>query len=444
MFVTAEQPPQLAKEAASKRGDVMASAMNVVRQKKLAGGTPGLLAVASLIEDDYLTQVATSAIDASAAKNDIPALKEALARGKPSAQLMSIRALARLSAADAKEPLKQLLGGGDDRVRLAAARALANAGERGVLDTFVALLDSPNVRVRTRSSQSLRFLTGQKIDFAPEGKAEDRAKSVAAWKQWISADGATAKLTLPLTDQAVLLGRTLYVSQAPQPKIVELDHNHKQIWEKQLPGPAWGCQGLPNGNRLVAVYSQSMVIEYGADGQEVWRKEGLPGPPYSVQRLESGSTLVACADIQQIVEIAPDGTTSSINVQGRPMSAQRLDNGNTLCALQQGNRVVEVDRAGKLVWEIRVGNNPAHAVRLENGNTLVCLMSSRQVVEYDPTGKTVVWRSAGRLTNAYGAQRLPSGTTIVADYQGLHEFDATGTQDKMILRQNNIVGVSSF
>jgi hypothetical protein len=163
-----------------------------------------------------------------------------------------------------------------------------------------------------------------------------------------------------------------------------------------------------------------------------------------VQRLESGSTLVACADIQQIVEIAPDGTTSSINVQGRPMSAQRLDNGNTLCALQQGNRVVEVDRAGKLVWEIRVGNNPAHAVRLENGNTLVCLMSSRQVVEYDPTGKTVVWRSAGRLTNAYGAQRLPSGTTIVADYQGLHEFDATGTQDKMILRQNNIVGVSSF
>jgi hypothetical protein len=358
---------------------------------------------------------------------------------------MSIRAFARLAAADAKEPLKKLLEGGDDRVRLAAARSLANTGERSVLDTFVALLDSSNVRVRTRSHQSLRFMTGQKIDFAPEGKPEDRVKAIAAWKQWISAESATAKLTLPLTDQAVLLGRTLYVSQAPQSKMVELDHEYKKRWEVNLPGPAWGCQGLPNGNRLVAVYGHSMVIEYGADGKEVWRKEGLPGPPYSVQRLDSGSTLVACADNQQIVEIAPDGTTSAINVKGRPMSAQRLENGNTLCALMQDNRVVEVDRAGKLVWEIRVGNNPTHAVRLENGNTLVCLMSSRQVKEYDPTGKTVVWNSEGsRLTNVYGAQRLPNGTTLVADYQGLHELDPSGKKDKVLLRQNNIVGVSSF
>ena len=137
-----------------------------------------------------------------------------------------------------------------------------------------------------------------------------------------------------------------------------------------------------------------MVIEYDDDGKEVWRKEGLPGPPYSVQRLDNGNTLVACADNQQLVEIAPDGTLTTINVQGRPMSAQRLENGNTLVALQQGNRVVEVDRAGKIVWEIRTGNNPANAVRLENGNTLVCLMCSRQVVEYDPTGKTIVWRSS--------------------------------------------------
>jgi hypothetical protein len=358
---------------------------------------------------------------------------------------MSIRAFARLAGADAKQPLQKLLEGSDDRVRLAAVRALANAGERNVLNTFVALLESPNARVRTRSYQSLRFLTGQKIDFAPEGKPEDRAKSVAAWKQWVSAESATAKLTLPLTDQVVLLGRTLYVSQAPQSKVFELDHEYKKVWEKDLPGPAWGCQGLPNGNRLVAIFAQSMVIEYGADGQEVWRKEGLPGAPYSVQRLESGSTLVALGEAQQIVEIAPDGTLSSIKVPGRPISAQRLENGNTLCALQQGNRVVEIDRAGKIVWEIRTGNGPSNAVRLENGNTLVCLTSSRQVVEYDSTGKTIVWKSpAGRLTNAYGAQRLPSGATIVADYQGLHEFDVTGTQEKVILRQNNVVGLSSY
>jgi hypothetical protein len=197
----------------------------------------------------------------------------------------------------------------------------------------------------------------------------------------------------------------------------------------------------------VAIFAQSMVIEYGADGQEVWRKEGLPGAPYSVQRFESGSTLVACADAEQIVEIAPDGELTTTSVQGRPISAQRLDSGNTLCALQRGQRVVEIDRAGKIVWEIRTGPNsaPGNAVRLENGNTLVCLTSSRQIVEYDPTGKTIVWRSTGgRLVNPYGVQRLPNGTTIVADYQGLHEFDATGTQDKVILRQSNVVGLSSY
>jgi hypothetical protein len=236
-FVASDAPP-LARESLTKRGDVIQSAMNAIGSKKLPGGAAGLLAVAPLIEEDYLIQTATAAIDATAAKDDVPALQKALEGGQPPAQLMSIRAFARLAGEAAKEPLHKLTVGGDDRVRLAAARVLANAGERSVLDTFVALMDSPNVRVRTRSHQSLRFLTGQKIDFAPEGKPEDRSKAVDAWKQWIAASGATASLKLPLTDQTVLLGRTLYVSQAPQSVVVELNHENKEVWRKQLPGPA--------------------------------------------------------------------------------------------------------------------------------------------------------------------------------------------------------------
>jgi outer membrane protein assembly factor BamB len=441
-FVAPSSPP-LGREAAGKRASLLVSAVNVLRAKKVAGGTAAVLAVSPLIEDDYLTQAATDAIDATATKEDTKALQETLETGKPAAQMISIRALARLAPEAAKEPLKKLTDGGDDRVRLAAARALANAGERKAMDTFVSLLASQNARVRTRSYQSLRALTGQKIDFAPDGKPESRAKGVEAWKQWVAANAATAKLTLPLTEQNVLLGRTLYVSQS-QSKLVELNADNSKRWEVQLPGPSHGCQGLPNGHRLVAVFAHSLVIEYDADGKECWRKEGLPGPPYSVQRLDNGSTLVACPHVQQIIEIAPDGSTTPINVPGHPMSAQRLENGNTLCALQQGNRVVEVDSAGKIVWEIRTGNGPSHAVRLDNGNTLVCLISSRQVVEYDASGKNVVWRSAARLANVYAAQRLPNGSTLVADFQGIHEFDSTGAQDKLIHRQQNISGLSNF
>jgi outer membrane protein assembly factor BamB len=444
-FVSTPAVPKLGQTAENGRSNILIAAANAIRQQKLRGGASSLLSVSSLIEGDYISQVATHAVDAAATADDAEALKAAIQSKAPWAQMMAIRALARLTPDAAREVLPPLLEGGDDRVRLAAARALANTGDRSVLTTFVSLLESSDARVRGRSHQALRGLTGQTIIFLPEGKPEDRQVSIDAWKKWVEAEGKTAKLALPLTDQAVQLGRTLLVSQA-RSLLIELDADRKTRKEIKLPGPAWGCQGLPNGHRLVAIYAQSMVIEYDEDGKEVWRKDGLPGPPYSAQRLEDGTTVVACADMQQIVEISPDGKTTSINVQGRPMSAQRLDNGNTLVALQQGNRVVEVDRAGKIVWEARTGNGPTHAVRLENGNTLVTLMYTRQVAEYDASGKTIVWKSNTNLalTNPYCAQRLPNGRTLVADHQGVREISESGDSVTWQLKQPSTTGLSSF
>jgi outer membrane protein assembly factor BamB len=444
LFATADSPPQLGKEATTRRGDIISSSVSVIRQQKPKGAAPVILAAAPLIAEDYLISAATIAVDATATKDHAADLLAALAGKNAAAQLLVVRAAARVAPNDVRAPLAKLLPAGDDRVRLAAARALVNLGQReNVLETMVALLESENSRVRARSHQSLRALTGQSIQFSPEGKAEERAATVAAWKQFLTTSGATAKLTLPLTEQNVPLGRTLFVSQQ-QSKLIELGPDNKVRWETQLPGPAWGCQGLPNGHRLVAVYSQSLVLEYDDEGKEVWRKDRLPGPPYTVQRLENGNTLVACADANQLVEIAPDGTTTSTTLQGRPISAQRLENGNTLVALQQQNKVVEIDRAGKVVWEARTNNPPGHATRLENGNTLISMTYTRQVVEYDPTGKSVVWRSGVPLTNPYAAERLASGTTLVADHQGLHELDVDGKKIKWEHKQVSVTGLSSY
>ena len=443
LFVNAASQPELTKEALSRRADIVAGTVSVIRQQKTPGALPLILAAAPLLTEEYLLSAATFAVDSAATKEDSAALLEAVQKGSPQAQLLAIRAAARLAPDDARPVMAKLLPAGDERVRLAAARALANLGERkDVLETFVALLDSPTARIRSRSQQSLRGLTEQNINFPPEGKPEDRAVGITKWKEWL-AGNSEAKLKLPLLEQAVPLGRTLFVSQG-QGTVLELDADNKERWRQTLPGPAWGCQGLPNGHRLVAVYSHSLVIEYDDSGKEIWRKDRLPGPPYSVQRLDNGNTLVACADVNQLVEIAPDGSTTTISVQGRPMSAQRLENGNTLVALQQGNRVVEVDRAGKVVWEARTMNPPGHAVRLENGNTLVCLTYGRQVVEYDPAGKNVVWKTSVSLTNPYVAQRLPSGNTLVADHVGLHEIDAGGSQDRRQIRHPQVTGLSSY
>ena len=442
-FVAAPSQPALSKEMATRRAEVIISSLNAIRERKPRNVTTAILAIAPLLEEDHLLTSAAQALDAAATKNDNEPLQAALSSHNPVSQLVAMRAAARLAPETSRQSLEKLKASSDDRVRLAAARLLANAGDRKVLETFVALLSSDNSRVRARSHQALRSLTGQQITFYAEGKAEERNKTIEAWKKWLSAEGATAKLRLPLTDRSVPLGRILYVSQV-ESLLVELDADHKKRWETKLPGPSWGCQGLDNGHRLVAVYANNLVIEYDDEGKEVWRKDGLPGPPYSVQRLENGNTLVACADVQALVEIAPDGTMTNIQVQGRPTSAQRLESGNTLVALQQGNRVVEIDPAGKIVWEARSGNGPSHAVRLENGNTLITLLGSREVVEYDASGKTVLWRSKVPLLNPYCAQRLPTGTTLVADHQGVHELDESGQQIRWQQRQQGITGLSSF
>jgi len=247
---------------------------------------------------------------------------------------------------------------------------------------------------------------------------------------------------LPLEDRNVPLGRTLVVSRGA---VVELDADRKEQWKMQLPGAAWGCQGLPNGHRLVAINSHALVIEFDSSGKEVWRKDRLPAPPTSVQRLESGNTLVACGNVNQVVEIAPDGSTTAIPVAGRPVWAQRLDNGNTLVALQETQRVVEVNSAGRILWEALTGGHPpSHAVRLENGNTLVTLTQARKVVEYEPAGRTIVWSTQAPLVNPYVAQRLASGNTLVGDNSGVQEFDAMGKPVPWRHRQQQVTGLSSF
>ncbi|HEX7929354.1 MAG TPA: HEAT repeat domain-containing protein, partial [Sphingomicrobium sp.] len=357
-------PSALSPEARQRQHDLLTAAFSSIRQRQPSGATPSLLHAAELFDEDYLLTAATLAVDSAATPNNIPALLKALDNGPPQAKVISLRSAARLSPAEAKPRLSKLLGDLDNRVQLAAAKTLVAFNERtGVLETLLKLLESPSVEIRTRSQHTLQSLTGQHIPFAAEGSSADRAASIRAWRQWIDSQGASAILARPLTDRSTPLGRILVVSPSV---LVELDANRQERRRISLPGSAWGCQGLPNGNRLVAINSHAMVIEYDDAGREVWRKDRLPAPPTSVQRLDSGSTLIACGNTQQVVEVAPDGSTTTIDVPGHPISAQRLESGNTLVALQDGQRVVEVNSRGRVLSEINTGSPPVHAVRLEN------------------------------------------------------------------------------
>jgi outer membrane protein assembly factor BamB len=447
-FVATPAPARLGQEAQARRGDAIAAVISGLKEQKTPGAVAALISAAPLLTEEYLLTAGTFAVDALATQDDLAALQDSLQTGSANARLLAIRAAARLAPDEkTRDLLGRLLPSSDDRVRLAAARALLNLGERAApLETLVALAGSEDARVRSRAIQTLQALSGQQIAPPSGDDAAQRAAAVAAWRKWLQSSGTSASLHLPLTEQLLPLGRMVIVSLLPQgeSQLVEFDADHKQRWQIKLPGPAWGCQGLPGGHRLVAIYSHSTIVEYDDAGREVWRKDRLPGQVYSVQRLETGSTLGACADIDQVVEIAPDGVTTSIIVPGRPISAQRLENGNTLVALQQANRVVEVDRSGQVVWTARTSAPPGHAQRLENGNTLVTLTYGRQVVELDASGQNIVWRTQVALTSPYAAQRLADGTTLVADHMGIHQIDASGQNVIWRQRQSQVTGVSGF
>lgn len=443
LFIKGSPPPFNA-ESKAKRSEMLLTSLRNSRAKKQPQLTAALLQLVPLLDTDHLVHSAAMAIQNTATADDRERLTAAVVGDSPVAQAISIGGLAKIAGADARDSLTKVITTGDERSKLASARALANLGERESLKTFLELLGAENPRTRLRSHQALRALSGKQIAFSAEAKPEERAKSVDEWKKWIEGEGQTAKLTTPLPENDLPLGRILMVSYG-QSTVVELDSDKKERWRARVMNP-WCCQGLPNGNRLIAGFAQGQnsVIEFNEDGKEIWRKDRLPGIPYSVQRLENGNTLVACKDQQQIVEISPDGTTKSMQVQGHPMHAQRLENGNTLIALQQGSRVVEMDAKNQQVWEARNMNGPCFAQRLDTGNTLIVQMHTGQVVEVDPTGQKVVWTSRVPLVSPMCAQRLPNGNTLIADNNGVTEVDAAGQQVKWRHAQNNVTGVSSF
>ena len=379
--------------------------------------------IVPLCTEKHLLVGAQKAMAATVTRADADVLQKALASEPLNLRLVALAGLRLRWKTTALPILRKLLDDSADQIRLESAWALGDVGERQAVDTFAKLLESPDLQVRLRSVQALRALTGQKFKFSAYENPENRAVAVKAWHDWLDGDGKVAELHFPIQATATLLGRTL-VCYYSQNKVIEYNATGDKLWELNVPY-AWGCQGLPNGHRMVASYSGKYVAEFDAAGKEIWRKTGLPGTPFSVQRLETGNTLVTCSDSQKVVEVDPDGNTAwEVKIDGRPTDAQRLESGNTLVALQTSGRVVEVNPAGEVVWEVNNQDGVLAADRLENGNTLVCRSGSNTVVEINHE-KDIVW-TKDNLHNPYDAQRLPSGNTLVVDYEGVHEFDPKG------------------
>jgi hypothetical protein len=90
-----------------------------------------------------------------------------------------------------------------------------------------------------------------------------------------------------------------------------------------------------------------------------------------------------------------------------------------------GGRILEVDAAGKKRWEIGNLMYPTDASVIGNDRVLIAEYSSSQVTERDFKGK-ILWSK--QIPMPTGAQRLPSGNTLITTRQQLVEVDRTGKE----------------
>jgi hypothetical protein len=97
-----------------------------------------------------------------------------------------------------------------------------------------------------------------------------------------------------------------------------------------------------------------------------------------VRMTPAGTFLVAHLDLGKVVEYDADGKEIWSVDAPSAWAAVRLKNGNTLISGNQHGYVREVDRAGKAVWEIGKNDLPGITLytvqevsRLANGNTLI-------------------------------------------------------------------------
>lgn len=214
-----------------------------------------------------------------------------------------------------------------------------------------------------------------------------------------------------------------------------------------LPSPALAQHRLiTQGNDKLAIVDRAGKIEW----QMPW------GGIHDLAVLPDGHIMVQ-QGVAKVVEIDPatkkvvwsyDSATSNGNA-GKPVEVhafQPLAGGRVMIAESGPGRIIEVDRAGKLLHQIKLKVDHPHphtdtrlARKLDNGNYLVCHEGDGVVREYDTDGK-VVWEyevplfgqqpKPGHGPEAFGnkcfaALRLANGNTLISTGNGHGVLEVT-------------------
>ena len=221
----------------------------------------------------------------------------------------------------------------------------------------------------------------------------------------------------------------------------------------------------------VIASDKGKIVRYDRQGNVAWEFSGIR-QVHTLQQLDNDHILCQ-QDWQTIVEITPDSeivwsydATSNGN-EGRRLEVhafQRLPNGNTMIVENGIGRIIEINRAGKIVHQVKYQVQPlnAHsdvrmAHQLDNGHYLLAHEKEGRVTEYNHDGD-IVWdyhiplfgreRKRGHGPNAFGNQvynalRLQNGNMLIATGNGHSVLEVSPEQDIVWkIEQNDLPGIT--
>jgi hypothetical protein len=225
-------------------------------------------------------------------------------------------------------------------------------------------------------------------------------------------------------------------------------------------------------NHRVLFQSGDRLIIVAPDGKIEWE---MPwGGIHDIHVLENGHIMVQ-QGMQKLAEIDPETkkVVWSYNAQesngnsGKKLEVhafQPLSDNNVMLAESGPARIIEIDRAGKLLKEIKLKVDKPHphmdtrlARKLDNGHYLVCHEGDGFVREYSADGG-LIWeyevplygkkRKGGHGPDSWGnkafcALRIPNGNTLIATGNGHSVLEVTPAKEvAWELGQKDLPGVT--
>lgn len=412
---------------------VAAAAARMLALRKPAGSAEVLLAFLPGPYDDSVVEEIHSALVAVARADGSldPALVASLTATIPARRTAAALTLCRIGAVEHRAAVRRLLRDPDLGVRLSVAPALAIAGDREAVPVLIELLAQVPVEQAGRAEELLYRLAGAQAPQVPLGG--DPAAQVCcrdAWRDWWREHGAGVDLAV-LKDTERLLGYTLLVLLNDN-RVVEWDRDGKPRWQIDRLASPLDAEVLSGQRVLIAEHDTRRVTERNLKGEVLWEKK-LTVAPIHAQRLPGGATFIATRKMLLEVDraggevvryrsaaeiitarrfrdgrigcIENNGSYFELDIGGKERrriavgagvyttnSLTLLPNGHVIIVSYGGGTVQEYDRAGKVVWQIKLGR-PLCAQRLAGGNTLVS-SQDMVVIEYDRAGKEISRREA--------------------------------------------------